>query len=247
MTTPRCPECRNVIASDDVNVAADVAFCRSCNLAHKLSRLAETVDLPPNLDLLGPPAGAWFRTDATGTAIGATHRSLGMALGALAISLFWNGIVSVFVLVAIAATLSNMGVALPEWFPAPKMNGGDMGVGMTIFLWIFLMPFIAIGLGMIMAFLSSLFGRTELSIRNGEVVLYRGIGPFGYRRRFAASETKDVRIEDRKWRDSDGDSRRKTVIVIETRAGKLIKFGTQLTEDRRKFVAAAARKALVRM
>jgi len=247
MATPRCPECRNVIVSDDVNVAADVAFCRSCNLAHKLSSLAAVVDLPTNLELHGPPPGAWFRTDATGTSIGATHRSLGAALGALAISLFWNGIVSIFVLLALSGTLHHLGIAVPDWFPAPRMNGGGMSVGMTIFLWLFLTPFIAIGTAMILAFLSSLFGRTELALQNGQAALYRGIGPFGYRRRFAMADVKDVRIEDRRWRDSDGDARRKTVIVIETRAGKLIKFGTQLTEDRRKFVAAATRKALVRM
>lgn len=81
--------------------------------------------------------------------IGATHRSIGSAIGLLLFALFWNGIVSVFVLFAIAGTLKQFNIGLPEWFPAPNMNGEPMSLGMVLFLWIFLTPFIAIGLGMI--------------------------------------------------------------------------------------------------
>jgi hypothetical protein len=54
----------------------------------------------------------------------------------------------------------------------------------------------------------------------------------------------DMRIDDRHWRDSDGDRRSKTCIVIETREGKLVKLGTMLTQERRKFVAGALRRSL---
>jgi len=55
----------------------------------------------------------------------------------------------------------------------------------------------------------------------------------------------DVRIDDRRWRDSDGDSRRKTEIIIETQQGRLIRFGSMLREDRMKFVAGALRRVLL--
>lgn len=235
-----------MIASDDVNVAKDVAYCRTCNLACKLSELVHGSELLANVDFHRPPAGVWFSDDGRGVIVGATHRSLTGAAGLLAISLFWNGIVSVFVLVALAATLKNLHIALPDWFPAPNMNGSPMGVGMTIFIWIFLTPFILVGLAMIGGFLSCLGGRTEVRMHNAAGEVFTGIGPLGYRRRFDASAIKDVRIEDRRWRDSDGDRQRKTAIVIETRAGRLIRFGTMLTEERRKFMAAAMRRALMR-
>ena len=117
--------------------------------------------------------------DGSGTVIGATHRSLGAAIGSLAIALFWNGIVSVFVLVATASTLQLFDVGVPEWFPAPNLGKTPMGTGMTIFLWIFLTPFIVIGLAMIGAFLSSLAGRTEVQLGNSEGILFAGIGPLG--------------------------------------------------------------------
>jgi len=244
MVVPTCSRCGKVIPSEDVNVANDVAYCRACNLSHQLSALTQGTEVDANIDLNNPPAGAWYTSDGMGPVIGATHRSLGTAIGALAISLFWNGIVSVFVLVALAGTLRNLGIPLPHWFPAPNMNGAPMSVGMTIFLWIFLTPFILIGLFMISAFLSSLGGRTEVRINNAEGVVFTGIGALGYRRRFDASAVKEVRIDDRQWRDSDGDRRRKTCIVIETREGKQVKLGTMLTPERRKFLAGAVRKVL---
>jgi hypothetical protein len=244
MVSPTCSKCGKVIPSEDVNVANDVAYCRACNVSYQLSALTQGTELDANIDLSHPPPGAWHRSDGTGTVIGATHRSLGTAIGTLAISLFWNGIVSVFVLVATAGTARNLGLPLPHWFPAPVMNDSPMGVGMTLFLWIFLTPFIVIGLVMIATFLSCLAGRTEVRINNAEGVVFTGVGGLGYRRRFDASAVKDVRIDDRQWRDSDGDRRRKTCIVLETREGKLVKLGSMLTEERRKFVAGAVRKCL---
>jgi len=243
--TPTCSKCQRAIPDADVNVASDVAFCRSCNVAHKLSSLVHGTSLD-GVDLGRPPDGAWHRGSGIGMVIGATHRSVGMALGLLAISLFWNGIVSVFVLLALAATLLHLNVPLPDWFPAPKMNGGAIGVGMTIFLWLFLTPFIVIGLAMIGGFVSALGGRTEVQIRQSEGLVFSGIGSIGRRRRFNAEIVKDVRVENQKWRDSDGDRHNKNQIIIETDDGKTIKFGSTLTEERMRFVAAAVRQALLR-
>jgi hypothetical protein len=244
MVIPTCSKCGKAIPSEDVNVANDVAYCRACNVSHQLSALTQGTELATTVDLNQPPAGAWYTNDGTGSVIGATHRSLGTAIGALAFGLFWNGIVSVFVLVALAGTLRHLGITLPHWFPAPNMNGSPMSVGMTIFLWIFLTPFIVIGLVMIGVFVSCLAGRTEVRIRNAEGVVFAGIGSLGYRRRFDASAVKDVRIDDKQWRDSDGGRQHKTYIIIETRECKLVKFGSMLTEERRKFLAGAVRKVL---
>ena len=244
MLTLTCSRCGKVIPSEDVNVANDVAYCRACNLSYQLSALTQGTELDEGIDLANPPAGAWCSSDGAGLVIGATHRSIGSAIGLLAMSLFWNGIVSVFVLAALAGTLRNLGVRIPDWFPAPVMNGSPMSVGITIFLWIFLTPFILIGLAMIGAFLSCVGGRTEIRISNAEGVVFTGIGSIGYRRRFDASAVKDVRLDDKQWRDSDGARQRKTYIILETREGRLVKFGSMLREERRKYVAGAVRKAL---
>jgi hypothetical protein len=116
---------------------------------------------------------------------------------------------------------------------------------MLIFLWVFLIPFVTIGLVMLAAFLNCLLGRTELHIQGGNCVLYSGIGPLGRRRQFPVSGVTDVRIESRRWRDSDGDYNRNTRIVIVT-SEKPINFGSSMSDARRRFVAGAARKELVR-
>src|SRR5206468_217808 len=127
----------------------------------------------------------WHRTDGVELVIGATTRSVGAAVATLAFALFWNGIVSIFLLVVIAATLTHLGFNVPEWFPGPHMDG--MGVGLTLFLWIFLTPFILIGLTMIGAFLMAIGGRTELRIHGENGTVFSGIGPLGLRRRFQTS------------------------------------------------------------
>jgi hypothetical protein len=241
--TPMCPRCKRVIPSDDINVANDIAFCRNCNLSHSLSALTSGTVVDENIDLSRPPSGVWFQRDGSGTAIGATHRSVGSAFGLLFVTLFWNGIVSVFVLLALASTLRHIGIPLPVWFPAPK--GSDIPLGMTLFLWVFLTPFIAIGLAMLGAFLSCLAGKTEIRIQGGEGTVFTGLGPLGFRRRFATSDVKAVRIEDKAWRNSDGNSQRKAQIIIDTNS-RLISLGSMFTEERRRFVAGALKKELIR-
>lgn len=242
---PACPQCGRAIVSGDINVANDVAYCRACNLAHRLSALVEDASVGAGVDFNRPPEGVAVSSSGRSLLVRATHRSIGMALGSLGVALFWNGIVSIFVLVAIAGTLHNLHVRLPRWFPAPDMNESPMSPGMNVFLWLFLTPFIAIGLGMLGAFLMSLAGRTDVRIDHDAGEVFTGIGPLGYRRRFSATAVSHVRVEDRHWRDNDGDYRNKTAIVIETREGKRIRFGTLLTDERRKFVAAVIRKALL--
>jgi hypothetical protein len=239
--TPLCPRCKEVIASEDVNVAKDIAFCRHCGLAHSLSALANGTAVNEDVDESRPPAGVWFHRDGGGTVIGATHRSLGQAFGLLFFTVFWNGIVSVFVLMAVASTLRHIGIPLPGWFPVPK--GSAIPVGMTLFLWIFLTPFIAVGLFTLGAFFSSLFGRTELRIQGGEGTLFTGIGPIGFNKRFSTGDVKDVRIEDRTWRDSNG-SHRRAQIIIDMKQ-KAVAFGSMFSSERRQFVAGAAKRELI--
>lgn len=239
-----CPKCRRDIPNEDVNVGKDIAYCRQCNESFELSSLTRGVELEAAADFNHPPAGAWRRSDGMGTVIGATQRSLGLAVGALVFVLFWNGIVSVFVAANIDATLRHLGLQLPAWFPAPKMNGPLMPLGMTIFLWLFLTPFILVGLAMIGTFLSYVAGRTEVRMGNGQAVVFTGVGALGFRRRFDPREVKDVRIEEGRSRDRNGYPSQTLRILVETREGKEIKFGTSLSAERRKFVAGALRLEL---
>jgi len=242
--TPTCPRCKRVIPSEDINVANDIAFCRNCDLSHRLAALAAGSVVDENVDLSRPPAGAWFQRQGEGLVVGATHRSLGQAFGLLFIALFWNGIVSVFVSLAIASTLQHLGVSLPGWFSAHFSKSAPVPLGLTVFLWLFLTPFIGVGLGLVFSFFSCLAGRTEIRLQGGDGVILSGVGPVSFRKRFATSSVRDVRIEDQCWRDRNGTSRRNPQIIIETEQ-KPIKFGSMLTQERRRFLAGAVKKELV--
>jgi hypothetical protein len=242
MPTPTCPKCRRVIPSDDINVAKDVAYCRDCNVSYPLSDLTSSDDVSANVDLNRPPKGAWYVSNGGGMVIGATNRNLGMAFGTLFFTLFWNGIVSVFVSIVISGTLHNLHVSLPAWFPAPKMNGGDMTWGMTLFMWLFLTPFIAIGLFMASLCLSSLFGCTEVKIENTRGTIFTGVGPLGWKRKFDASQVRDVRIN----QSFNRNGQQTSVLLIELRDGKQMKLGSLLSNERRQFFLGALRRTLVR-
>jgi hypothetical protein len=245
VASPICPRCKGVIPSDDVNVAKDIAYCRNCNLALSLSALASGTAVDEDVDLSRAPAGAWFRRDLEGVAIGATNRSLASAFALLFFALFWNGIVSFFVLITVAATLHQMGITIPAWFPAAMVKTGNLHLGLIIFLWLFLTPFMAVGLLLLGLFLNCVGGRGELRLQNGQGDLFTGIGPIGFHQKFELAKVRDVRVEDHRWRDTDGDSRRTTRIVIETNS-QTIQFGSMFTAERRRFVAAALIKELSR-
>jgi hypothetical protein len=166
-------------------------------------------------------------------------------VGYLGISLFWNGIVSVFVLVALSGTLHHLQWPVPDWFPAPKMNGRDMGLGELIFLWVFLTPFITVGAGMLLGLISALGGRTEIHVTGSASRVYVGVGPIGWNRRFDSTQVRKVELAQRAWRNSDGGSGTQTEIHLEEHGGRVIKFGSLLNEERQHFLSAALRKILL--
>ena len=237
--TPRCPKCKLAIQNDDINIAKDIAYCRSCNLAHKFSNVISSNEILSNIDVNKPPAGVKCQMHGKNLNIEASNRSLGAGFGVLLFVLFWNGIVSIFVIVAVSATLNNFDVPRPHWFPKPEMNGKIMESGEITFLWIFLTPFILIGLAMIVWLLLIVVGKTKVKIDGADSSVFTGIGFLGYRQHFIASEVVDVRVEDKQWRDNDGDRRREKSIAIETHKGKIVRFGALLSEERRKFMIAA--------
>lgn len=242
MMTPACPACRAPIPEDDINVATDVAMCRACNKVHSLAHLRDRVALG-DVSLSAPPQGVHVEDDGSRTVVRTSLRSLPNAAAALAFAVFWNGIVSVFVLVNLAATLKHLGVSLPAWFPAPEVANGSMGLGMSLFLWVFLTPFILVGAAVLAAVALSLAGRCDITLAGDRGEVFTGVGPLGFRKSFTPAEVRRVSVHDRTWRDSDGDARSKREIVLHTDHGET-RFGSMIPQDRMKYTAAALIKVL---
>ncbi|MDR0353907.1 MAG: hypothetical protein LBI02_11405 [Opitutaceae bacterium] len=250
MTTPVCPKCGKNILGDDINVARDVAYCRKCGTVCALSELAEShrdrVFKDSAFDLAHPPKGAWLRRDMRGISLGASCRSFQKAAGLLFTALFWNGIVSVFVCLAIAGTLHYAGISVPEWVPAFCGEEGDGltgSLGGLLFLWLFLTPFILIGTGMIVSLLMSLFGRVEITIQadtnTGRV--FSGLGRVGWTRKFIPSRVGEIGGTRTRW-TLNGASQE--LAFLREKDGEMIKFGLLLSEERRAFLIYALERIL---
>ncbi len=226
-----CPNCSSGIPDRDLNIAGDVALCRACG---ELSRLSEIVDANPALDanvpvdVEQPPTGCVIEDLGGQVRVIASARSLRTALGLFMATLFWNGIVFAFVVVAAAGTWYHLFGAMPSWFPPMTFNGRSTpSLGFVIFLWIFLLPFITVGLGLTATLLTVLLGRCEVRLRGREGVIFTGFGPIGWRRRFDASAVESVRLG---WAMMSHNDKRQSCVVIS--ADRERRLGSILTRPR---------------
>lgn len=247
MAINRCPACGKPLAIEDINVGQGVVLCRSCG---KLSRLADVAD-QPDVDptkLANPPVGCSIRDSFGGDLVAtASLRSVGGAIGTLVICLFWNGIVSIFVLIALSGLYRHFVGPLPEWFPTPtsgshgKHGDGGEPLGMTLFMCVFLIPFVTIGTVLLLTTLTCIAGRVEVRISGTVGRVRTGIGPFNWTRRFDPTKVKRVADDLSTWSQND---QRKPVIQIET-ADRKIKFGSMLADYRRAWLRDALYVLLV--
>ena len=243
--TPLCPNCRQIIPAGDVNEFRDTAFCRRCNITRPLSKLDASLAIDPLLDPTEGPAGTWYHTDSTGTRVGASCRTFGSAAGLLAMSLFWNGILSFFALLLLANIARLCGLELPEWLPeAAVKESNKLSWGTAALIGLFLTPFAAIGLAMLLATAMAMAGHMEVMVDDSACEIYTGIGSLGRRKRFARSAIRSVRMDLERHRN------RNTVyyvrkIAFDLENAKPYLFGSQLPEDRRNYLASALHGLLI--
>lgn len=246
-----CPSCGADLPPDDINVREGVALCRACNTITRLIDLADQAEPVIDADPSTPPPGCQLIDDEPRRiVVRASARSLSGAAGAGCFAVFWNSIVLVFVLIALAGTWQHVIGPVPSWFPAPNFGSGGAGsgqgqgqmmpLGMVIFLWIFLTPFILVGATMAFVALVSLGGRVEVRLEDALGIVRTAVGPLAWRRRFDASNVKAVRIGETSWKQN-GQSKP----VVEIEADRTVRFGSMLTDERRAWMVAVLKRLLV--
>jgi hypothetical protein len=239
----RCPDCDEFITADAMNIREGVALCPGCGTLSRLSELNTSARSIGEI-LSRPPSGCSIVSDGQRVTVTASMRSLAGFLLPAAFALFWNSITLLFVLIAIAGLYANLVGPLPNWFPAPgmkdgkpEMNGGPMDLGETLFLCIFLIPFVAVGIGMVAAAVLNLLGKVELIIDEFDSYVVTGVGFLKWKKRFDPSEVKAVVFGARAWQ-SEGQSNK----IIEISADRSVKFGSMLQSDRLEWLRAALRE-----
>ena len=236
-----CPNCHTTYPDEDVNVQKAIAYCDQCGQLTNLGDLIEEdahQQSHPEVEFENPPEGCSVIDGIDGTRIVVSVRSKSTAMAGFFISLFVNGGVSMFVFVAIARTVNLIYGSVPSWFPAPKMNGKQMGLGMVIFLWLFLIPFIAIGLRIIFATLTAAFGRCEVVIKGADAYEFTGFGRIGLKRRFDATAVRSIEIK----QEFSHKGRKRTCILLKT--DKDVRFAHWMASDKREWLLVALRTLL---
>ena len=238
MSVNYCPSCGEAIEAAHVNVKEGVALCPACKRLFPLSEIVAS-SRPIDEVLSEAPRGCRVREWGNEIVVCASMRSVTAFLGSVFAAGFWNGIVSIFVLLAAASLYTHLIGPLPDWFPVPDSDE-PMSLGMTLFMCIFLIPFVCIGAMLAFTVLLSVAGKVVVRIGSHEAEARSGVGVLSLRRRFDPTRVQRVNIEDSKTRSSD---QSREAIVIHT--DDTVQFGSGLPDGRREWMRAVLQVLLV--
>ncbi len=229
----RCPDCDRVLSADDINIKEGVALCPSCGKLLRLSELKSSGRT--NAEILDrPPSGCTLKVEGQRLVATVSIRSIIGFLFPGIFALFWNGIVSIFVLIAIAGLYANLIGPLGQWVPVPgvkdgkpEMNGGPMDLGMTLFLCIFLIPFVTVGVVMSGTALINLLGKTTVVIDEFDSYTATGVWFFRWKKRFDAKQVREIGFAPALWQTEGANHK-----LLEIQADRTVKCGTMVKQDR---------------
>ena len=239
-----CPACDCEIKHDQINISEGVALCPSCGILTPLSEL----------NYSGISSSNALETLGKGDTISSEHDCLNISfslfsipkfLFLLALTLVWNGGLSVFLFQAVAGVYYNLIGPLPEWYGledgVPIMNDEPMGPGMTMFFCLFLTPFVVIGAGMAITTLLRLFGTTNIRITQSETTVSTGISFLQLKSKFVTSEVIRIKQSVSKF-STEGETSH--IIEIKT-SNKTTKFGIFLSVRQQDWLISILRSILL--
>ncbi|MCY2982575.1 MAG: hypothetical protein NTY15_02955 [Planctomycetota bacterium] len=111
---------------------------------------------------------------------------------------------------------------------------------MTLYLCLFMIPFVTIGIGMASLAIMNLIGKVEVAIDELEANIATGFGIFVWRRRFDPREVRSVNFGETAWRSNGGAN-----AIIELVCDRTIKFGSMLQADRMEWLRVVLKELLL--
>ena len=237
MSLNYCPSCGELIEPQQMNLAEGTALCTSCGRLSRLSDIVRTTR--PVAEILNqPPSGCWVRRYGDTIVAHASLRSVGRAIGRLAMAIFWNSIVSLFVLFALAALYASLIGPLPPWWPGPDMDE-PIPLGWALVFCVFLIPFVLAGAELVIEVLLYAAGKVEVVIHGEDAHIRTGIASLVWRRRFDPTQVTRVFEE---VKNAATNRRAGVPLVIE--ADREVKFGSKLTLPRQEWMRAVLQALL---
>lgn len=212
----QCNFCSATIATEDINVASDIALCRSCGKSMQFSSLAG-IPGADQIDFTRPPKGVSVIDSPFHGRVLSYHKKSLVVLFLIPFTLLWSG----FSMVGIYGSQ----IASGEFDPKLSLFGLPFLIGTVVLV-------------SIIAFL--LFGRTKVWFERGECRVYNGVGRIGWTRKHLCSPATTVALRMSNVRVNNV---QKTGIELKT-DGNTLMFGTMWSDDAKAFVATAMKRAL---
>lgn len=244
---PYCPSCDQQITDKEINITEGVALCSQCGKLSQLSTL-NYLEAPVKNNLSKTPRKVKIHSSRDQLKLHISLRSIGIFLGSLFTSVFWNGITSLFLCIAVSAVCYNTIGYVPEWLPKvgiedgrPIMNDEVMGPGITIGLCIFLIPFVTIGLYMISLSILSIFGSCIITIDKKSSSISTGILFLRRTKSFTTLDVQSIQIENRR----DDESTHNQSIKIASKNRKDLKFGSLMNTKLKQWVYLMLKQLLI--
>lgn len=242
----RCPDCDEPITADAMNIKEGVALCPTCGKLTRLSELNSSGRTIAEI-LAQPPRGCVVSSDGRSAKASVSLFSLLGFIFPAGFALFWNSIVSIFVLTVIAGLYSNFIGPVPNWFPAPgvkagqpQMNGAPMDLGMTLFMCVFLTPFVLVGIMMPFIALMNLVGKVVVVIDEMESYVATGIGFLKWKKRFDPKEVQAVEFGANRWQSKETSSQ-----LLVLKGSRVTRFGSFLDEEQQLWLRAVLKEILL--
>jgi hypothetical protein len=208
-----CPKCGQVLAGNDINAVKDIARCHQCDKEFALSSLVHANASGP-VDLNDPPRGTWYREEFNGFVVGAATRLLSER------TLF--GIPSPIAVGLLGGSLGIIAFPLTFQLLVERTLSGISLVLVTLLL--------------SSTALIAVCGKIVVRVCDSEGVVFTGIGPFGWRRRFDPLQITTVRIDPASYGN-------KQAIMLD--GSHRLCFGSGLTKARQDFVVNVLRRELI--
>jgi hypothetical protein len=163
----QCPNCKQAVPANQVNVETDLAFCPACNEGFRISESIDQDAVSAEI-LRNPPKGAWFREETDRIVVGGSTRSP-VAFFLVPFMCVWSG--------GSLGGIYGTQIAKGHFNLTESLFGIPFLLGSILFWSLALM---------------SIWGKAEVSIGRNSFV-FIGIGSVGWKRRFDWLSVKTIR------------------------------------------------------
>lgn len=209
----KCPGCNSEISLDDVNVSADIALCRACGQTNSFAEMNETAELP-DFNELNQPKHIRIEPDFGDGKSLVCKKMSPIALFLIPFTAVWSG-------------MSMWGIYGTQFVK------GEFNLIMSLFG----LPFLFGTVVLMSVCLFSLFGKRVVTMGNGRGLVFVGVGPLGWKRRFLYSKNLKVSVDYSAMRQNN-----RPVKCIYIKGGsKELKLGWGMKDELLEYIAAFIR------